>query len=482
MAAWEGFLRRVPVAPVAHAAKTLTLLSVAVSAVATLAFAVGLLAVRPMMYGEAEMVFEASRIRAHLPLFVDPLVGSYEYGPVPTRYQVPYPPLWSWALSHAPGAWTMVIGRAVATLAWLGALAWVASRARPELRRQAWLAAAVVAGVFVVALFPTTARPDAVAVALAGAALARAVRRGQVDATTGAMLALAAWTKPNVLGIAAGVLLFALVHRRRDLVRAALGGLAVSVPVAVGLHVVSHGVWVQQLVRALGQPLTLEIWWKHVWTRAMFVAPVAYVTWIAARAARAKDDPGARLAGLAWATSLAWTLLSLAKIGSASNYWMEPAMAAVVVAGVAPPPALGAAGRAVLWVGALAASLWLTIATVGGVTEAFVREPRRAALLARARADCGARPDELVVADNPGSEMVLDGRLVVPAMPTVYLVKQGHMPVSTWVHDLEAPEIACVLEQEGLFHALPEIGDVIDRRFVAVETVEDWRLYRLRER
>jgi hypothetical protein len=238
-------------------------------------------------------------------------------------------------------------------------------------------------------------------------------------------------------------------------------------------------------VRATGQPLTLEIWWRHVWTRAMFVAPAAYVTWIAARAARSGTgvpDHGARIACFAWCTSLAWTLISLAKIGSASNYWMEPAMAAVVVTAFAPPPALETRGRAALWIGALAASVWLTIATVGGVTEAFEREPRRAALLSRARSDCGARPDDVVVADNPGSEMAIDGRIVAPALATEYLILQRHMPVSTWVHDLEASEVACVLEQEGLFHALPEIADVIDRRFVAVETVEDWTLYRLRER
>ena len=454
-------------------------MSVGVSVLATLAFTVGLSisGVRPMMYGEAEVLFEASRIRDHYPLFVNPTVGAFDYGPVPTRCQVAYPPLWSWVLSHASQAWSEDVGRALGALAWFGGLAWAASRARPELRRQASGAAAAVAGVFVLALFSTTARPDAAAVALAGAVLARSVRTGRMDGWTGAGLALAAWLKPNVVGIAAGLLLFAALQRPRDLVGLALGGLGVTLPIALTLQRVSDGTWIQHLVRTLGQPPSLEVWWSHVSTRAMFLAPAATTTWLVVRARR---DPGARLAGFAWCASLAWALLSLAKIGSASNYWMEPSMAAVVVAGVSPPPALDGARRALLWVGALAASAWLTAATVGGVAEAFEREPRRAALLARARADCGARPDDVIVADNPGSELALNGRIVAPGLATVYLVKQGHMPVSTWVHDLERPEVACVLEQEGLFHALPEIARTLDERFVPVETVEDWCLYRRR--
>lgn len=457
----------------------MALASVAASVLATLVFALGLLRVRPMIYGEAEVLFEASRIRDHLALFVDPVAGAFDYGPVPTRCQVAYPPLWSWVLSWLPRAFAERGGRLLGTASWFGGLAWVASRARAELRGQAVLAAGVAAGVFVLALFPVTARPDAAALALVGVALARCVRRAEVDAVAGGLLALAAWTKPNVLGIAGGVFLFALVQRPRDLLRAALGGLAVTLPVAATLHVVSHGTCWQHFTRTLGQPLSLSVWWSHMWTRAMFVAPIATTTWLAWRARR---DPGARLALYAWGASLAWALVSLAKIGSASNYWMEPAMAAVAVAGVAPLPKLGDTGRALLWTGAAAASVWLTIATLGGVVEAFEREPRRAAFLSRAREDCGARPDDVIVGDNPGTELAVDGRIVAPGLATVYLVREGHLPVQTWVADLRRPQVACVIEQEGLFHALPEIAATIDERFVEVETVEDWHLYRLRGR
>jgi hypothetical protein len=461
----------------ALSARAVALAMVGVSVVATLWFALGLLRVRPMMYGEAEVLFEASRIRDHLALFVDPVAGAFDYGPVPTRCQVAYPPLWSWVLSHLPGAYAESGGRLIGTAAWFGGLAWVASRARQELRRQAALAAGVAAGVFVLALFPSTARPDAAALALVGVALARCVRKAEVDAVTGGLLALAAWTKPNVLGVAAGVFLYALAHRPRDLPRAALGGLAVTVPIAVTLHVVSHGVCWQHFTRTLGQPLSLEVWWSHVWTRAMFLAPIAMTTWLAVRS---RNEPRVRVVLYAWIASLGWALVSLAKIGSASNYWMEPAISAVAVASVAPFPRLEGARRALFWAGAAVATAWLAIATVGGVLEAFEREPRRAALLVRARAECRPSPDDVVVADNPGTELAVDGRIVAPGLATVYLIREGHLPVATWIADLKRPEVTCLIEQEGLFHALPDVQAAIEERFVEAETVEDWHLYRLR--
>ena len=318
------------------------------------AFGLGLMRVRPMIYGEAEVLFEASRMRGGLPLFVDPTAGAFDYGPVPTRCQVAYPPLWSWALSHVPAGGAETIGRTLATAAWIGGLAWIASRARPGLRARAAAAAGLAAGVFVTAIFATSARPDSVAVAIAGAALVRTLRAPRLpeqgvgsraprlDALAGAMLALAAWTKPNVLGVAAGLFTWTALRRPRDLGGALLGALAVSAPIAAVLHVVSHGTWWQHIVRTLGQPLALDVWWSHVGTRGMFVLPAAYVTWIALRSRR---DAAAEAALFAWSASLAWALVSLGKIGSASNYWMEPAVAAVAVAGVAAPPAARRSAR-----------------------------------------------------------------------------------------------------------------------------------------
>jgi hypothetical protein len=454
--------------------RAVALAAAAASLLATVAFALGLLRVRPWIYGEAEVLFEASRIREHLALYVDPVAGAFDYGPVPTRCTVVYPPLWSWALSHVPAPATAAFARAACTLAWFGSLGWMAARARERCRPAACLAAAVVGGVFVLALFATSGRPDAVATAIASVSLTRAARRERVDALDGALLALAAWIKPNVLGIAAGLGLFAARRGARSVAALAAGALAVTVPIALTLQRVSGGTWWEHLTASLGQPLSLAVWWSQVGTRAMFLAPVAWTTWVAAHDRTA----GARATLYAWVASLIWALVSLAKAGSASNYWMEPAVAAVAVFANASPATPTATGRARFWMAAAVAGVWLAVASIGGVVESFEKEPRRAALLARARAECGAREGEAVVADNPGGELALNGRVIAPVFQMIFLVRSGRLPLATWLADVSRPEVACVLEEGGgAFHAVPEVGRVLDQRMVEVDRVDDWRLY-----
>src|SRR5262245_34422426 len=78
--------------------------------------------VRPLDTVEAQIVFEAGRLRQGLPLFVDPLVGHHEYGSVATRHYVLYTPVWPAMLSVFPPGVDLVVGRALSIVAWFGAL------------------------------------------------------------------------------------------------------------------------------------------------------------------------------------------------------------------------------------------------------------------------------------------------------------------------------------------------------------------------
>ena len=86
--------------------------AVAVAVVAVLAFAVVTIASRPLEYVEGEVLFDASRLRDHLRLYIDPLRGAFDYGPLPSRYYVAYTPLWAWLLSHVPAGAAAVVAPA----------------------------------------------------------------------------------------------------------------------------------------------------------------------------------------------------------------------------------------------------------------------------------------------------------------------------------------------------------------------------------
>src|SRR5580658_744972 len=144
--------------------------------VASSGFATVTLPVRPLENTEGCLLFEASRIRAGLPLYTDPLAGAYDYGPVPARYYVLYPPLWSSLASLVPRGVAPAAGRAVSALIWYGLLSSIAWNAYRRRRPVGVLFALFVGGVYTLTLYAASARPDALAVALAAVALERSVR------------------------------------------------------------------------------------------------------------------------------------------------------------------------------------------------------------------------------------------------------------------------------------------------------------------
>src|SRR6185295_15622009 len=159
---------------------------------------------RPLDGVEGDILFEADRIHAGYPLWVDPAVGAHEYGEPSARYLVLYPPLWSALLSFFRSA---VVARFIGFSAWLFVLAWPVVKAPPERRNVAGAVALLAASIWVLMLYGASGRPDSVAVLFAGIALERSARKGDVDWIAGCLFALAAWTKPNVIGAAPGAMI-----------------------------------------------------------------------------------------------------------------------------------------------------------------------------------------------------------------------------------------------------------------------------------
>lgn len=457
---------------------------VAASLLVTLAWVVATLCVRPLDGVEGDVLFEADRVRAGYPLYVDPAQGAHEYGEPPARYLVLYPPLWSAFLAIAP---SVVIARIVATLAWLGGLAWIVWRAPRERRRAAGALAALTASIWVLALYGASGRPDSVAVLFSVLALERSARKGDLDAIAGVLFALAAFVKPNVIGAAPGAIIVAFVATRR--LRGFLAAVVTSAVIAVVLHVASGGAFVTHLLASTGQPPDASLFFDQLVNRVpFFVLPIGFA--IAAGLA-ARQDVGARIALGALLTSAGWSLVCLAKIGSATNYFLEPMACAVVVLARADLPSFARSG-VVLPVACIVQSLWTGIASVKSVTKEIGLSYQRAAAIAKVRATCGAGEKDLVVADEPGLERMLNGRIVATPFQTTHLARRGRFDEKLWIADLQRPEVKCLYMQDDLLERPldrvvvahdrfgPELRRALAERFVLVARDEGYRIYRAR--
>jgi hypothetical protein len=426
---------------------------------AVLAFAGSTIPSRIPYWGEAEVVFEASRLRDGLPLFVDPLAGAREHGEPPSRFYVTYPPLWAAVLSLAPASAALVVSRVLGTLAWLGALFGMAWTARRGSRVTTAACAAFVFGSWVLANFATTGRPDAIACALAAAGLVRAMRVGRIDGVALVLLVLVPWVKPTLLGLPAGALVADALARRdaRTIGHAA----ATTLGIAAALHFASGGALFAHVALSNAQPFTLQAWLEHVPSRLPFFLPLFALAGVVGW--RDRESPGTRVGLGALAGSVAWTLIALAKTGSASNYWMEPCIAAVaVIAQAAPGPRPFAFGRgpALHALLALGAVLYAGVASVRASVE-HAREYRDdARFVATVRALCG---EGAIAADEAGIELVTNGRILVPTYQMVHLVNAGRFPAALWIADLRAAR--CVVEHTGQLRLSPEISRALDERF-----------------
>lgn len=463
---------------------------VAASLVASLAWAVITLGVRPLDGVEGDVLFEADRIRAGFALYTDPAIGAHEYGEPPARYLVLYPPLWSALLSLVPKGAAATFARVVSLVAWLGALAFVVRNAPRERRLASGAIAVLGASIWVLVLYGASGRPDALAVALSGLALERASRKGDVDVAAGVLFALAAWVKPNVIGAAPGAMVAALLATRR--LRGIASAIATSAVVAGALHVASGGRWIAHLLASTGQPPDLSLLLDQLGSRLpFFVLPIGFALGCGWRARR---DPGARIATAALATSIGWSLLCLAKIGSATNYFLEPMIAAAIVLARADVPPLSARGRTVLAGACVLQALWTGIASVKSAVKETGLAFERAQAVADARAICEVPESGVVLADEPGLERMLNGRVIATPFQSTHLARRGKLSLDAWIADVRRPEVGCLVMQDDLLERPldrvsvahdrfgPELRRVLASRFRLATERGGYRIYRASDR
>lgn len=423
----------------------LTKVVIAASVLATLGWAFATLFARPLDGVEGDVLFEADRLKAGLRLYTNPVEVAFDYGPVPARYLVLYPPLWS-ALLSVTGA-SATVARVISTLSWFGLLGWIVYRA--EQRRQAMWVAAFVAGVATLALFGASGRPDSFAVLASGLAVERATRHRRIDVLCGLLFAIAAFVKPNVVGAAPGLFLFAVIGKR-PFVKGLLGLASGAAAIAGVLTLLAGKAWVTHLLLSTAQPPSAHQLFDQLLSRGPFFA----LPFLAAIVLGRKEP----LAFGALLSSVAWCVMSLAKIGSASNYLMEPCICLVIVFARVRAPRRSTLVAAVI----LAQVLWVDVASLRSAAErtgeAFVRQE----VLRRIRAGCTG----IVVADEPGIERMLNGRIVQTPFQTTHLGPD--FPVDLWMGDLARPEIGCLVMQDDLLERPMEVIDGDHDRFAPV--------------
>ena len=436
-------------------------LAVLVAFAANVAFVVSTTPSRLLDGVEGEVLFEASRLRDRLALYVDPLRGAFDYGAVPSRYYVLYLPLWAWLLSLVPAADAPLVGRIAASASWFGLLATIVATSLESQRRAALLAALFVAGTYTLTLFATAGRPDALAVALSGLAALRSARRERIDALSGSLFALAACVKPNVIGLGAGMFAVDLWHRRARAWPGLSSAVSVVILVLGTLELTTHGACLRHLVLGTAQPLDLRLWAEQVIGRAQMMGSFVALAVGCGLAARSRRAAALLVGGLC--ASTAWAILCAAKIGSASNYWLEPCVGAVLVFARAPlpqfEPGWRIGGAALLSLQAM----WSGVGSTRSCIEwrGLTAERRQALDLARA----GLAPAAVVIADEPGLELALNGRVITTPFQMTHLVWTGRYPVGLWLEDVERSDVQGAVLMDDLLERPIGAVDVAHDRF-----------------
>jgi hypothetical protein len=338
---------------------------------------------------------------------------------------------------------------------------------RRENRVNAIVCAAFVAGTWIILNFAMTARPDSIACAMAGYALVRATQKKKIDLVSGALFVLVPWVKPTLLGLPLGAFVGDAISRRAKIPIPA--AIAATIVLSIAANVLSGGVLFVHVSSSNAQPVALSAWLEHVPGRLPFFLPLfALAAW---NGWRDRKNSATGLGALI--ASVVWVLASLAKTGSASNYWMEPCVAAIVlVAHAAPGPFRFAVSGPVHAGIALATALYADIAAVRGSIEHAKEYRDDAAFAAHAKERCGG----VAMADEAGVELALDGRILSPTYQMVYLVRAGKYPIDPWLHDIASPAVACVVEHSGQLRLSPELSRAIDERFEPAEQSGAWRI------
>jgi hypothetical protein len=125
---------------------------------------------------------------------------------------------------------------------------------------------------------------------------------------------------------------------------------------------------------------------------------------------------------------------------------------------------------------ALVSVLYADVASVRGALEHRVSFRRDAEVVSSMRAECMHSPGDVVAADEAGIELVLDGRILMPAYQMTYLAAKGAIPESLFHDELRAA--SCYVEHTGQLELLPSVASNLPRLFEGPIERDGFRLWK----
>jgi hypothetical protein len=152
---------------------------------------------------------------------------------------------------------------------------------------------------------------------------------------------------------------------------------------------------------------------------------------------------------------------------------MEPCLAAVVLLARAPRANYGDYRVAGV---ALVSVLYADVASVRGAIEHRASFRNDAEVVSSMRAECMRSPEDVVAADEAGIELLLDGRILMPAYQMTYLAAKGAIPESLFRDELGVAR--CYVEHTGQLELLPSVASELPRLFEGPIERDGFRLWK----
>jgi hypothetical protein len=443
-------------------ARALSLVAFAVSALATgimVVWTVRSVAHRIPDYGEACVLFAASRLRNGYVLYIDPLLGAYEYGSVPSRTFVPYTPIYPALLSLLPASLQVSGARILGTICTLYAAMRILSHAyatddavacasKPFAARThrilaTWTVLLSTFGFFEFSGWLTNAKPEAMALACTIEGFLRTLRLGRGSVFSSILFATGFFLKPSFLGLGLGcVVASGLLGPAR--IRAIAAYALTMGLIAFALMLASGGQFIRHMRAALGFAFVWERLGDALAHHLPFLAGVLVAGTVCIAASFRRQPWQARVSSLALGSSCFFACTGLLKIGSASNYCIEPMFACAAVTAHFGLP-WNALRRTLAASTLLFSSLWSAVAAARNSRDDYRYWQIEPAAVQAVRRLCRTTPDEVAVADQPGVEWLISDRVLRHSLEFALLGGKEPAHVVAWEGDARLPGITCMV-------------------------------------